>query len=68
MATDPYKHEPRQVLAVFSGICMMVGMVVGIGIFRTPSIVAANVASETMFLLAWAVGGAVTLIGALCYA
>ena len=68
MATDPYKHEPRQVLSVFSGICMMVGMVVGIGIFRTPSIVAANVSSETMFLLAWAVGGAVTLIGALCYA
>lgn len=67
MAKDRYQQEPRQVLSAFSAICMMVGMVVGIGIFRTPAIVAGNVSGETMFLLAWVAGGAVTLIGALCY-
>lgn len=46
----------------------MVGLVVGIGIFRTPSIVAANVESELAFIGVWVAGGIVTLIGALCYA
>src|SRR5690606_3414573 len=46
----------------------MVGLVVGIGIFRTPSIVAGNVSSEWMFILVWVLGGLITLIGALCYA
>ena len=46
----------------------MVGLVVGIGIFRTPSIVAGNVESELAFILVWVAGGAITLIGALCYA
>ncbi|EKE79028.1 amino acid transporter [Oceanibaculum indicum P24] len=46
----------------------MVGLVVGIGIFRTPSLVAANVDSEFAFIAVWVAGGVVTLIGALCYA
>ena len=44
------------------------GVVVGIGIFKTPQVVAANVVSDTAFLGLWLVGGLVTLIGALCYA
>ncbi len=47
---------------------MLVGVVVGIGIFKTPQVVAANVSSETAFLGLWLAGGLVTLIGALCYA
>ncbi len=47
---------------------MLVGVVVGIGIFRTPPVVAANVPSEAAFLGLWLLGGVVTLIGALCYA
>jgi amino acid transporter len=46
----------------------MVGVVVGIGIFRTPSLVAANVGSEWAFIAVWLAGGAITLLGALCYA
>ncbi|MFW8565001.1 APC family permease [Orrella sp. 11846] len=46
----------------------MVGLVVGIGIFRTPSVVASHVTSEWMFLLVWVMGGVITLVGALCYA
>jgi amino acid transporter len=45
-----------------------VGIVVGAGIFRTPSLVAANSASEGAALLIWLAGGAITLVGALCYA
>lgn len=47
---------------------MVVGAVVGIGIFKTPSVVAANVTSEVAFLGLWLLGGVVTLVGALCYA
>ncbi|HEX2269616.1 MAG TPA: amino acid permease, partial [Pyrinomonadaceae bacterium] len=49
-------------------IAITIGIVVGAGIFRTPSMVAANAGSEMSVLLIWLAGGAVTLIGALCYA
>jgi len=58
----------RAQLSVFDAVTLMVGLVVGIGIFRTPSIVAANVDSEWAFMLVWVAGGLATLIGALCYA
>lgn len=63
-----HPSRPQPVLGVFSASLIMVGLVVGIGIFRTPSIVAANVDSEAMFIGAWLLGGFITLIGALCYA
>jgi amino acid transporter len=60
--------EPVPTLASKDAIGMIVGIVVGAGIFRTPSLVAANVSNETSFLLLWVAGGAISLIGALCYA
>jgi APA family basic amino acid/polyamine antiporter len=59
---------PQASLSVFDAVTIMVGLVVGIGIFRTPSLVAANVDSELAFVAVWVAGGLVTLIGALCYA
>lgn len=55
-------------LTRFDAVVIMVGLVVGIGIFRTPSLVAANVDSEFAFIAVWVAGGLITLIGALCYA
>jgi amino acid transporter len=49
-------------------VALIVGTVVGAGIFRTPALVAAHVGSEAAMLLAWVVGGLVSLVGALCYA
>lgn len=66
--SEASRSRPKPVLTVFSAVVIMVGLVVGIGIFRTPSIVAANVDSEVMFLAAWVLGGLITLVGALCYA
>lgn len=60
--------EPRQVLSLFDAVALIVGIVVGAGIFRTPSLVAANAGSWEMFIFAWLLGGIVSLIGALCYA
>lgn len=59
---------PKQVLSVTDAIVVIVGIVVGAGIFRTPSIVASNTGSWELFLTVWFVGGIVSLIGAMCYA
>ncbi len=60
--------NPKPVLRVIDAISIIVGIVVGAGIFRTPSLVAANTGSTELFLLAWVLGGLVSLVGALCYA
>ncbi len=60
--------NPRQLLSVFDGVFLMVGMVIGVGIFKAPSVVAGNVASGTEFLLVWLAGGLISLAGALVYA
>ncbi len=60
--------EPQPVLSLFDAVALIVGIVVGAGIFRTPSLVAANAGSESAFLWAWVLGGTVSLVGALCYA
>ena len=58
---------PRTLLTVPDGVFLMVGMVLGVGIFKAPSIVAGNVSSPTEFILAWVLGGVVSLCGALVY-
>jgi basic amino acid/polyamine antiporter, APA family len=62
------RAAPRASLTVLDGVAMMVGIVVGIGIFKTPPLVAGNVGSDAAFVAVWLFGGLVTLIGALCYA
>lgn len=47
---------------------LVVGLVVGAGIFRTPPLVASNVPDTLAILIVWLIGGGVALIGALCYA
>src|SRR5690606_15557561 len=62
------KHSPKPVLRMVDAVVIIVGIVVGAGIFRTPSLVAASTGSWELFLSAWMLGGLVSLIGALCYA
>lgn len=61
-------NAPKQVLTVTDAIVMIVGIVVGAGIFRTPPIVANSTGTWEMFLFVWGLGGAISLIGAMCYA
>lgn len=63
-----YNAQPKPALGMLDAIAVIVGIVIGAGIFRTPSLVAANVDSSFFILGAWALGGLVSLIGALCYA
>jgi amino acid transporter len=60
--------KPKVLLSVPDGIFLTVGMVIGVGIFKLPALVAGNTATSTVFLLAWLLGGLVSLCGALVYA
>ncbi len=60
--------KPRELLSVPDGIFLSVGMVIGVGIFKLPSLVAGNTTGAAQFLLAWLLGGLVSLCGALVYA
>jgi basic amino acid/polyamine antiporter, APA family len=66
--TETGGSKPLQTLTVFTGAAFIIGVVIGIGIFRTPSLVASGVDSEALFIGAWILGGAIMLVGALCYA
>lgn len=59
---------PRQTLSSWDGIAFLIGIVIGIGIFKTPQLVALFAGSTWAFMGVWLLGGLVTLIGALCYA
>jgi amino acid transporter len=59
---------PRPTLTLADSLALVVGHVVGIGIFKAPSIIASNASSEAMFFGLWIAGGIASLIGALCYA
>ena len=58
---------PRR-LGLLSTVGVLIGIVIGSGIFRVPSIVAAEVGSADAALLVWVVGGLLTLSGALTLA
>jgi APA family basic amino acid/polyamine antiporter len=59
---------PKPLLSVTDAVLLMCGMVIGAGIFKAPSIVAANTSGAGEFLFAWLLGGVVSLCGALVYA
>jgi basic amino acid/polyamine antiporter, APA family len=62
----PARPEPR--LDVRHAVSLCVGMVVGAGIFKTSPMVAQALVAPGQLYLAWALGGLLSLIGALCFA
>jgi basic amino acid/polyamine antiporter, APA family len=58
---------PRPLLSVLDTTAIVIGIVVGAGIFKTPSLVAAQAGNAEYAILAWLAGGVVSLVGALCY-
>jgi len=60
--------EPRPVLALHEAVAIVVGIVIGAGIFKTPAIVAGLAAHPAWMFGAWLLGGLVSLAGALVYA
>lgn len=57
----------RAGLSVVDGVAMLAGVVIGVGIFGLPPLVAQHASSAELYLALWLAGGLVMLIGALCY-
>ena len=55
-------------LGVFDTTMVVIGGIIGAGIFLNPAIVAQRVHSTAFILVTWAIGGVVALIGALTFA
>jgi len=68
MTQGNQKGSKRGGFTIAGTTAVIIGIVVGTGIFRLPPLVAANAAGESQFLLFWVAGGFVSLMGALCYA
>lgn len=62
------KIEIKKSVGFLQGLAIVVGMIIGSGIFLKPSIVLNAAGSPVMALLAWVLGGVVTLCSALSIA
>jgi basic amino acid/polyamine antiporter, APA family len=60
--------NPQRTLGVFDAVAIVLGIVIGSGIFFMPSLVATNSPSSLVMLGLWLAGGLIGLAGALCYA
>ncbi|RCW67497.1 APC family permease [Pseudorhodoferax soli] len=63
--TSPAATAP---LTMRHAIAITVGVVIGAGIFKAPSLVAGSVPTAGWMFALWVAGGLIALVGALCYA
>ena len=61
-------HELRRELGVFSAALLVVGGIIGSGIFFTPAEVARALPNAATIIAVWVLGGFLALAGALTYA
>lgn len=59
---------PKPSITLVEAIALIVGLVIGAGIFETPALVAANTGTVSGVIQVWLIGGVASLLGALCYA
>lgn len=62
------KIAPRKELSLFDSTCIIVGIIIGAGIYETVPIVAASMGGWAGTIGIWLAGGLLALTGALCYA
>src|SRR5580765_1947785 len=61
-------HGLRRVLGLGDATCVVIGAIVGVGIFFNPRDVAGITGSITASMLAWCIGGVIALLGAITFA
>lgn len=73
MANKQVAPKPEQVtlkptLSIFDAGALIIGMVIGASIYESPALIAVNAGSASVTLIAWLLGGVMSIVGALCYA
>ena len=64
----PEPLEPRRDLTFTHAAALVVGIIIGTGIFLKTASMAQSVGTPVLVLAAWAAAGAVAMLGALCFA
>ena len=59
---------PERVLRLMDVVAIIVGIVIGAGIFSFPSLIAGSLGEPWLIITVWLAGGLLSLIGALCFA
>lgn len=65
---NPTPSTMLRLLQPFSAVALIVGIVIGAGIFKTPSLVASISGDAGWALVLWLAGALISIVGALCYA
>jgi len=60
--------KPQRLLGPFGAVALIVGIVIGAGIFKTPALVASLANDVGWTLMVWVAGALISVMGALCYA
>jgi basic amino acid/polyamine antiporter, APA family len=72
MATEPLPSaealEPRRDLTLTHALSLVVGIIIGTGVFLKSAAMAQAVGTPVLLLAAWAAAGVVAMLGALCFA
>jgi APA family basic amino acid/polyamine antiporter len=66
--SEPATLNLKRDLGVWSAVAIVVGSVIGSGIFLVPSTMIQKVGSPEVMYLVWIFGGLLSMAGALCYA
>ncbi len=66
-STPPGGGVPHETIGLREAVSLIVGIVIGAGIFKTPSLVAGMTGDAAWMFGAWALGGVMSIAGALCY-
>ena len=64
----PARDQLPRRLGLWATTAVVVGTIIGSGIFRVPATVAAEVGSPTLIMVVWVLGGVISLCGALALA
>ena len=67
-ADSALPSAPRRELTLFDSTCIIVGIIIGAGIYRSSPDVARQAPSVAWLIGLWLLGGFLSLLGALCYA
>ena len=59
-------NDPRR-LGLTSSVCLVVANMIGAGVFTASGFLLADLGSPAWVILAWLLGGAIAMLGALCY-